>query len=185
MVNVLNNVDRVPSNVQFSREEALLCEFENNEAVIKMIIKGRSPTMGTCFQDPQRLLRLIGYSIESIWTQKSIVKHIEHQEPTCRHSNQKENFTHNEWNHLLCLFNISHFSCTVCSEAMAKIVQQDSGEERVTAKSRPMMSLTARAPSNLSSSASEKPREEKLWKSESLECRKLTNRLMIERGNPL
>ena len=37
-----------------------------------------------------------------------------------------------------------------------KIVQQDSGEERVTAKSRPMMSLIARAPSNLSSSTSER-----------------------------
>ena len=56
---------------------------------------------------------------------------------------------------MLCLFNISHFSSTVCSEAMAKRVQQDSGEERVTAKSRPMMSLIARAPSTLSSSASE------------------------------
>ena len=32
----------------------------------------------------------------------------------------KENFTRDEWNHLLCLFNISHFSSTVCSEAMAK-----------------------------------------------------------------
>ena len=37
---------------------------------------------------------------------------------------------------------------------MAKILQQDSGEERVTAKYRPMMSLTARAPSNVSSSTS-------------------------------
>ena len=51
----------------------------------------------------------------------------------------------------------AHFSSTVCSEAMAKIVQQDSGDERVTAKSRPMMSLIARAPSNPSSSASESP----------------------------
>ena len=42
---------------------------------------------------------------------------------------------------------------------MANRVQQDSGEERVTAKSRPMMSLYARAPSNLSSSASENPRK--------------------------
>ena len=82
----------------------------------------------------------------------------------------KGNFTRDEWNHLLCLFNISHFSSTVCSEAMAKRVQQDSGEERVTAKSRPMMSLIARAPSNLSSSASESPGKKKLWKSESLEC---------------
>ena len=45
MFNVLNNVDRVSSNVQFSHQEALLCVFEDNEAVIKMIIKGRSPTM--------------------------------------------------------------------------------------------------------------------------------------------
>ena len=69
----------------------------------------------------------------------------------------KGNFTRDEWNHLLCLFNISHFSSTVCSETTAKRLQQDSGEERVTAKSRPMMSLIARAPSTLSSSASESP----------------------------
>ena len=69
----------------------------------------------------------------------------------------KGNFTLDEWNHVLCLFNISHFSAAVCSEAMAKRVQQDFGEERVTAKSRPMMSLVARVPSTLSSSASESP----------------------------
>ena len=69
----------------------------------------------------------------------------------------KGNFTRDERNHLFCLFFISHFSSTVCSEAMAKRVQQDSGEERVTAKSRPMMSLVARDPSTLSSSASESP----------------------------
>ena len=69
----------------------------------------------------------------------------------------KGNFTRDEWNHLLCLFNISHFSSTVCSEVMSKRTQKDSGEERVTAKSRPMMSLIARAPSTLSSSASESP----------------------------
>ena len=43
----------------------------------------------------------------------------------------KGNFTRDEWNHLLCLFNTSHFISTVCSEAMAKRVQQVSGEERV------------------------------------------------------
>ena len=59
----------------------------------------------------------------------------------------------------MCLFNISHFSSTVCSEVMSKRTQTESGEERVTAKSRPMMSLIARAPSNLSSSASESPRK--------------------------
>ena len=37
---------------------------------------------------------------------------------------------------------------------MAKRVQQESGEERVTAKSRPVMNLTARMPSVVSSSTS-------------------------------
>ena len=69
----------------------------------------------------------------------------------------KGNFTRDEWNHLSCLINISHFSSTVCSEAMAKRLQQDSGEERVTAKSRPMMNLIARAPSHVSSSTSVSP----------------------------
>ena len=40
---------------------------------------------------------------------------------------------------------------------MAKRAQQDSGEERVTAKSRPMMSLIARTPSHVSSSTSVSP----------------------------
>ena len=63
----------------------------------------------------------------------------------------KGNFTRDEWNHLLNLFNISHFSSTACTAAMAKRAQQESGEERVTAKSRPMMNLTARMPSVVSS----------------------------------
>ena len=41
----MENIDSAPSNVQFSHQEALLCVFEDNEPVIKMIIKGRSPTM--------------------------------------------------------------------------------------------------------------------------------------------
>ena len=61
---------------------------------------------------------------------------------------------------MLSLFNISHFSSTICSAAMAtmaKRIQQESGEERVTAKSRPMMNLTARMPSIVSSSTSSSP----------------------------
>ena len=69
----------------------------------------------------------------------------------------KGNFTRDEWNHLLCLFNISHFSSTACTAAMAKRAQQGSGEERVTAKSRPMMNLTARMLSVVSSSTSSNP----------------------------
>ena len=44
-INVMENIDSVPSNVQSSRQEALLYVIEDKEAVIKMIIKGRSPTV--------------------------------------------------------------------------------------------------------------------------------------------
>ena len=108
----------------------------------------------TCFQDPQSCAWLVIRSNQ--FGPKNPNQVHRHQKPTCRHAT-KGNFTRDEWNHLMCLFNISHFSSTVCSEGMAQRVQQDSGEERVTAKSRPMMSLIARAPSTLSSSASECP----------------------------
>ena len=49
------------------------------------------------------------------------------------------------------------FAPTACSAAMEKRAQQDSGEERVTAKSRPMMNLTARMPTVVSSSTSSSP----------------------------
>ena len=45
LTNDLENVDFISSNVNSSRKKALLYVFEDNEAVIKMIIKGRSPTM--------------------------------------------------------------------------------------------------------------------------------------------
>ena len=73
----------------------------------------------------------------------------------------KGNFTRDEWNHLLCLFNISHFSSTNCSEVMSERTQKDSGEERVTAKSKPMMNLVSRCSERtldvLASTASESP----------------------------
>ena len=45
MINDLDNVAFILSNVQSFHQEALLYVFEDNEPVIKMIIKGRSPTM--------------------------------------------------------------------------------------------------------------------------------------------
>ena len=44
-IDVMQDIDSVPSNVQSASREALLYVFEDNEAVIKMIMKGRSPTM--------------------------------------------------------------------------------------------------------------------------------------------
>ena len=49
----LDNVDFISSYVNSSRQEALLYVFEDNEAVTKMIIKGKKPDNETCFQNPQ------------------------------------------------------------------------------------------------------------------------------------
>ena len=153
-IDVMEDIDSVPSNVQSARQEALLYVFEDNEAVIKMIIKGRSPTM----RHVSRTHRVaLDWLFDRINLDSKIqVKYIDTKNQLADILT-KGNFTRDEWNHLLSLFNISHFSSTVCSAAMAKRVQQESGEERVTAKSRPMMNLTARMPSIVSSSTSSNP----------------------------
>ena len=153
-INVMENIDSVPSNVQSSRQEALLCVFEDNEAVIKMIIKGRSPTM----RHVSRTHRVaLDWLFDRIHLDPKIqIKYIDTKNQLADILT-KGSFTRDEWNHLLCLFNISHFSSTIRSAAMAKRVQQESGEERVTAKSKPMMNLVARMPSFVSSSTSVSP----------------------------
>ena len=59
-IDAMKDIDSVPSNVQSARQEALLFVFEDNEAVIKMIM---TPELTE--------LLLIGCSIELIWTPKS------------------------------------------------------------------------------------------------------------------
>ena len=71
----------------------------------------------------------------------------------------KGNFTRDEWNNLLHLFNISHFSSICCSlnfsstscpETMAKRMQEEKGEERIVAKSKPTLNLVSHAATNSS-----------------------------------
>ena len=122
----MENIGSVPSNVQSSRQEALLYMFEDNEAVIKKIIKGRSPTM----RHVSRTHRVApDWLFDRINLDPKIqIKYIDTKNQLADILT-KGNFTRDEWNHLLCLFNISHFSSTVCSDTMAKRLQQDSGEE--------------------------------------------------------
>ena len=53
MIDDLDNVDFIPSNVNSSHQEALLYVFDDNEAVIKMILEGKKPNNETCIQNPQ------------------------------------------------------------------------------------------------------------------------------------
>ena len=134
------------------------------------------------FPEPTELF-LIGCSIESIWTPRS-------KSNTLTPKNQladiltNGNFTRDEWDHLLCLFNISHFSSTKC---MSKRTQEDAGAERVTAKSKPMMNLVSRCsertidvlPSTASESSGKTRHESQLPLSSWNEQHQRTGRLVL------
>ena len=153
-INVMENIDSVSSNVQSARQEALLYVFEDNEAVTKMIIKSRSPTMRHVSRTHRVALDWLFDRINL--DTKFQIKHIDTKNQLADMLT-KGNFTFDEWSPHLRLFNISHFSSTNCSEVMSKRTQKDSGEERVIAKSRPMKNLIARTPSFVSSSTSVSP----------------------------
>ena len=116
---MIKDIDVVLSNVQSARQEALLYVFEDNEAVIKMIIKGRSPTM----RHVSRTNRVaLDWLFDRINLDSKIqIKYIDTKNQLADILT-KGNFTRDEWNHL---FNISHFSSTACTAAMAKRAQQD------------------------------------------------------------
>ena len=116
-IDVTKDIDAVPSNVQSARQETLLYVFEDNEAVIKMIIKGRSPTM----RHVSRTHRVaLDWVFDRINLDPQIqIKYIDTKNQLADILT-KGNFTRDEWNHLLTLFNISHFSSTACTTAMAK-----------------------------------------------------------------
>ena len=86
VINDLDNVDFIPSNVKSSHQEALLYVFEDNEAVIKMIIKGRSPTM----RNVSRTHRVaLDWLFDRINLDPRIqIKYIDTKKPTRRHTDQ-------------------------------------------------------------------------------------------------
>ena len=103
-INVMENIDSVPSNVQSSRQEALLYVFEDNEAVIKMIIKSRSPTM----RHVSRTHRVaLDWLFDRINLDSKIqIKYIDTKNQLADILT-KGNFTRDKWNHLLSLFNLA------------------------------------------------------------------------------
>ena len=154
----LDHVDLVSSHVNSSHQEAVLYVFEHNEAVIKMIIKGRSLTM-------RHVSRTHRVSLDWLFDRINLdpkiqIKYIDTKNQLADILT-KGNFTRDKWNHLLCLFNISHFSSINIVKAMSKRTQEDAGEEGVSAKSKPMMNLVSRCsvrdPTVLASTASEIP----------------------------
>ena len=114
-INVMEIIDSVPSNVQSSRQEALLYVFEDNETVIKMIIKGRSPTM----RHVSRTHRVaLDWLFDRINLDSKIqIKYIDTKNQLADILT-KGNFTRDEWNDLLCLCSI--FAISVLQFALIR-----------------------------------------------------------------
>ena len=81
-IDVMEDIDSVPSNVQSACQDALLFELEDNEAVIKMIIKGKKPHNETCFQNPQSCSRSVVRSNQSGFQNPNQIHR--HQKPARR-----------------------------------------------------------------------------------------------------
>ena len=154
------NIDHIPSNTTHSGSGAMLFVFEDNEAVIKMIIKGRSATL-------RHVSRTHRVALDWLLDRINLDSKIKIGYVDTKHQLgdmlTKGNFTRDEWNNLLHLFNISHFSSTCCTKnfsliscsTVAKRMQDQKEEERVVSKSRPaamnLSSFTATSSSTASS----------------------------------
>ena len=127
----------------FSPFCAMLYIFEDNEAVIKMIIKGRSPTM-------RHVSRTHRVALDWLFDRINLDPKIQIKNVNTKHQLAdiltQGDFTRDEWNNLLCLYNISHFSSrccaqnfslTSCTRTMAKMMQEQKGDNRIVAKSKP------------------------------------------------
>ena len=140
----LSDVDCVPSNKKkFSRFGAMLYFFWGQRSRDKNDHERPKSNNETCIQNPQSCFWFV------VWQNWS---GSQDSNQVCRQNTQfadiltKGNFTRYEWNTLLHLLNISHFSLLCCSQnlsvtsgitTMAKRMQEQEGEQRIVAKSKP------------------------------------------------
>ena len=157
---ILTDIDHIPSNTMHSGASAMLHVFEENETLIKMIIKGRSSTI----RHVSRALRVaLDWLFDMIYLHRKIqIRYIDSRHQLADILT-KGNFTRDEWNHLFNLFNISQFSSLRCTKnfsligciTMVKRIQELQEGERGVSKSRPaVMHLSSYLIATSSSAAS-------------------------------
>ena len=127
----LSNVDNVVTSAKPSHFEDRLYIFEDNEAVIKMSIKVGSPTM-------RHVSRAHIVALDWLFDRINLAPKI--QIKCVDTQNQladlltKGNFTRDEWNHLLRLFNIISFFCHFLQPFQINYQIQDHVEEAARRK---------------------------------------------------
>ena len=113
------------------RRETLLYIFQDNEAVIKMIIKGRSQTLRHVSRSHRVALDWLFDRINL--DSKIHIKNIDTKNQLADILTKRK-FTRDEWNHLLFFFSTSAISVPpIVLKGCRKRTQQDASEERVTA----------------------------------------------------
>ena len=127
------NIDHIPSNTKNSDSSAMLYVFEESEVVIKMIIKGRSPTM-------RHVSRTHRVALDCLFDRINLDPQIQIHYTDTKHQLAdmltKGNFTRNEWNNLLHLLKISHFISTCCTKNFQLDKLLHKGEEDSQPKGR-------------------------------------------------
>ena len=144
--------------------------LKDNEAVMKMMMQGRSPTM-------RHVSRTHRVALDWLFDRINLDPKIQIWYIDTKHQLAdiltKGNFTRDEWNNLLHLFNISHFSSlccaqnfslTSCPKTTAKRKQEQKEEDKIVAKSKTTaMNLTSNCLDKLlirePSDCVEKPRD--------------------------
>ena len=94
------------TNPHSSQEESQLYIFEENEAVIKMIVKGRSPTMRHVSRNPQSCF---DWLFDRIKREPKIQISYVDANNLLADILTKGSFSRDEWNYFLRLFNIMFF----------------------------------------------------------------------------
>ena len=108
----LSDVDYAPTNSYSSQGEFQLYIFEDNEAMILMITKGRSPTMRHVSRTHRVALHWLFDRINL--EPKFQIKNVDTKDQLADMLT-KESVSRDEWNHLLRWFNIMSFSMFSCS----------------------------------------------------------------------
>ena len=113
----LSNIDQVPSKAHLSEKESQLYIFGDNEAVLKMMIKGRRPTM-------RHVSRTHRVGLDWLFDRINLDPKVQFKYVECKNQLSdiltKGSFTRDDWHNLLHLFifmNDTTFSCSHLSNS--------------------------------------------------------------------
>ena len=123
-VDQLSHVDHVTANANSSQGESQLYIFGHNEAVIKLIIKGRSPTM-------RHVSRTHRVALDWLFDRIKLDPKIQIKDVDTKNQLAdmvtKGSFTRDKWDHLLRLLKVMNFSMFSCSHFLSN-GKQSSGK---------------------------------------------------------